>query len=237
MPPGSAAGLPRLGDEDWLIIDCRFDLARPAWGAQRLRRRTHPRRALRHLDRELSGAAHRSEPAAIPCRDPVALAATFGRFGIDTRVQVVAYDQGTGAYAARLWWLLRWLGHERVAVLNGGLCGLGARRAAGGDASPARGRRAASSRARGAARDRHGGARCGARPRRPRARSPAADRRARRRPLRGRKRDHRRDRRPHPGRAQPPLRRQPRRARPIPAARGAAPRVDRDAARPAAGMR
>jgi thiosulfate/3-mercaptopyruvate sulfurtransferase len=48
------------------------------------------------------------------------LADTFGRFGIDAGVQVVAYDQGPGAYAARLWWLLRWLGHGRVAVLNGG---------------------------------------------------------------------------------------------------------------------
>ena len=48
------------------------------------------------------------------------LAATFGRFGIDARVQVIAYDQGSGMYAARLWWLLRWLGHQSVAVLNGG---------------------------------------------------------------------------------------------------------------------
>src|SRR6185312_14432132 len=48
------------------------------------------------------------------------LAARFGQWGIESPVQVVAYDQGPGAYAARLWWLLRWLGHTKVAVLDGG---------------------------------------------------------------------------------------------------------------------
>jgi thiosulfate/3-mercaptopyruvate sulfurtransferase len=48
------------------------------------------------------------------------VAETFGRWGIDDDVQVVAYDQGNGAFAARLWWLLRWAGHRQVAVLNGG---------------------------------------------------------------------------------------------------------------------
>src|SRR5207244_8948520 len=45
---------------------------------------------------------------------------TFGRWGIDASVQVVAYDQGNGAHASRLWWLLRWAGHRKAAVLNGG---------------------------------------------------------------------------------------------------------------------
>jgi thiosulfate/3-mercaptopyruvate sulfurtransferase len=51
---------------------------------------------------------------------PEAAAAVFGRLGIDTTKQVVAYDQGSGVYAARLWWMLRWLGHDNVAVLDGG---------------------------------------------------------------------------------------------------------------------
>jgi thiosulfate/3-mercaptopyruvate sulfurtransferase len=49
-----------------------------------------------------------------------AFVATLGRWGIDENVQVIAYDQGNGAHASRLWWLLRWVGHLRVAVLNGG---------------------------------------------------------------------------------------------------------------------
>ena len=48
---------------------------------------------------------------------------TFGRLGIDQHRQVVAYDQDTGMYASRLWWLLRWLGHDAVAVLDGGFAG------------------------------------------------------------------------------------------------------------------
>ncbi len=115
-----AAGLARhLGDEDWLSIDCRFDLARPAWGAQAFAAGHIPGALYAHLDHELSGPRTAAN-GRHPLPDPVALAATFGRFGIDARVQVVAYDQGPGAYAARLWWLLRWLGHERVAVLDGG---------------------------------------------------------------------------------------------------------------------
>ena len=52
--------------------------------------------------------------------DPQALAQTFGRLGIASGVQVVAYDQENGMFASRLWWLLRWLGHDAVAVLDGG---------------------------------------------------------------------------------------------------------------------
>jgi thiosulfate/3-mercaptopyruvate sulfurtransferase len=116
-----AAELARhLGDEDWLSIDCRFDLARPAWGAQAFAAGHIPGALYAHLDHELSGP-RTAASGRHPLPDPVALAATFGRFGIDARVQVVAYDQGPGVYAARLWWLLRWLGHERVAVLDGGL--------------------------------------------------------------------------------------------------------------------
>jgi thiosulfate/3-mercaptopyruvate sulfurtransferase len=48
------------------------------------------------------------------------LKSTLGRFGIDAGVQVIAYDQDTGMYASRLWWLLRWMGHMAVAVLDGG---------------------------------------------------------------------------------------------------------------------
>jgi thiosulfate/3-mercaptopyruvate sulfurtransferase len=110
-----------LTDPDWVIVDCRFDLAHPEWGAQAYSLAHIPNALYAHLDRDLSGPR-----TALTGRHPLpevgALAATFGRWGIDERTQVVAYDQGgAAAYAARLWWLLGWLGHPRVAVLNGGI--------------------------------------------------------------------------------------------------------------------
>jgi thiosulfate/3-mercaptopyruvate sulfurtransferase len=107
------------GASDWAIIDCRFDLARPEWGATAYAAGHIPGALYAHLDRDLSGpvAAHTGRH---PLPAPEQLAQTFGRWGIDASVQVVAYDQGNGAYAARLWWLLRWAGHPKVAVLNGG---------------------------------------------------------------------------------------------------------------------
>jgi thiosulfate/3-mercaptopyruvate sulfurtransferase len=108
-----------LGDPEWAIIDCRFDLARPEWGAQAWAAGHIPHALYAHLDHDLSGP-RTPLSGRHPLPDVQTLAATFGRFGIAAGVQVIAYDQGAGAYAARLWWLLRWLGHHRVAVLNGG---------------------------------------------------------------------------------------------------------------------
>ena len=109
-----------LNESDWAIIDCRFDLARPDWGAQAYAAGHIPHALYAHLDQDLS-APRTPRSGRHPLPQAHKLALTFARFGIDERVQVVAYDQGPGAFAARLWWLLRWLGHEQVAVLNGGL--------------------------------------------------------------------------------------------------------------------
>jgi thiosulfate/3-mercaptopyruvate sulfurtransferase len=109
----------QLDDPDWAIVDCRFDLARPDWGAQAYAAGHIPHALYAHLDRDLS-APRTPRSGRHPLPPVEALAATFSRFGIDERVQVIAYDQGPGAFAARLWWLLRWLGHAQVAVLNGG---------------------------------------------------------------------------------------------------------------------
>ena len=109
-----------LGAPDWAIIDCRFDLADPAWGERGYRTGHIPGALYAHLDHDLSGARDERN-GRHPLPEPAALAALFGRFGIDQAVQVIAYDQGAGAFAARLWWLLRWLGHRGVAVLDGGL--------------------------------------------------------------------------------------------------------------------
>jgi len=102
-----------------LVVGCRLDLADPGWGERAFRASHIPGARHAHPDRDLSGArtAHNGRH---PLPAPEALASLLGRFGIDAGVQVVAYDQGAGAFAARLWWLLRWLGHPAVAVLNGG---------------------------------------------------------------------------------------------------------------------
>jgi len=104
---------------EWTILDCRFDLARPDWGAGAYAAGHVPNALYAHLDRDLSGPVT-PKSGRHPLPSVERLAETFGRWGIDDTVQVVAYDQGNGAYAARLWWLLRWAGHRKVAVLNGG---------------------------------------------------------------------------------------------------------------------
>lgn len=110
----------RLEDRDLVVIDCRFDLARPHWGREAYASARIPHAIYAHLDQDLSG-----KPSPSTGRHPLPavedLAARLGHWGIDAQVHVIAYDQGSGAYAARLWWLLRWLGHSRVAVLDGGL--------------------------------------------------------------------------------------------------------------------
>jgi thiosulfate/3-mercaptopyruvate sulfurtransferase len=111
--------LSHLEDRDWAVIDCRFELSDPSYGARAWAAGHIPHALYADLDRDLSGPRS-PKTGRHPLPQPATLAATLGRFGIDVSVQVVAYDQGPGAFAARLWWLLRWLGHERVAVLDGG---------------------------------------------------------------------------------------------------------------------
>ena len=108
-----------LQDPDWAIVDCRLDLSQPAWGGAEYERAHIPGAVFADMARDLAGPKTGTN-GRHPLPDPDTLARTLGRFGIDNRVQVVAYDQDIGMYAARLWWLLRWLGHERVAVLDGG---------------------------------------------------------------------------------------------------------------------
>ena len=109
----------RLEDTDLAVIDCRFDLARPQWGRDAYAGARIPRSLYAHLDHDLSGKTSASTGRhPLPPIDE--FAERLGRWGIDAQVQVVAYDQSSGAHAARLWWLLRWLGHTRVAVLDGG---------------------------------------------------------------------------------------------------------------------
>ena len=109
-----------LDDPAFVIVDCRHNLTDVDAGARAYRAAHIPGAAFLHLDRDLSGAKT-GRNGRHPLPEVSALAATFGRTGIDTTKQVVAYDQNGGMWASRLWWLLHWLGHDAVAVLDGGL--------------------------------------------------------------------------------------------------------------------
>ncbi len=110
-------------DPAWCLLDCRASLTDPAAGAAAYAAGHIPGALFADLATDLSGPLIAGVTGRHPLPDSSALADTFGRWGIDARTQVVAYDAGNGAYAARAWWLLRWLGHAAVAVLNGGLAG------------------------------------------------------------------------------------------------------------------
>jgi len=109
-----------LDDPAWAIVDCRFNLADTEEG-ERLYADGHiPGAVYAHLDRDLS-APKTGTNGRHPLPSVEAMAAMLGRLGIEGSTQVVAYDQDTSMYAARLWWMLRYLGHEAVAVLDGGM--------------------------------------------------------------------------------------------------------------------
>ena len=101
------------------ILDCRFDLARPDWGAAEYAAGHIPGAQYVHLDHDLAGPVT-SSTGRHPLPDPEQLARRLGELGVGNDSQVVTYDQGNGMYASRAWFLLRWLGHTRVAVLDGG---------------------------------------------------------------------------------------------------------------------
>jgi 3-mercaptopyruvate sulfurtransferase SseA len=109
-----------LGQPDVVICDVRHDLVQQdAWGEAEYAKAHVPGAQFVHVDRELS-APRTGSNGRHPLPTPEAAAALFARLGINEAKQVVAYDQGNGMYAARLWWMLRWLGHDAVAVLDGG---------------------------------------------------------------------------------------------------------------------
>lgn len=110
----------QLGQPNLAIVDCRFLLNDTAWGEREYLQGHIPGAAYAHLDRDLSGPKT-GRNGRHPLPDPAALRQTLGRLGVGTGVQVVVYDQDNAMYASRLWWLLRWMRHREVAVLDGGI--------------------------------------------------------------------------------------------------------------------
>jgi len=112
-----------LADPGWVILDCRFTLGNPERGCRDYHAAHIPGAVYVHLEEELCAPVIPGKTGRHPLLPLQGTVELFSRLGIDQNIQVVAYDDWTpisGAVAARLWWMLRWLGHERVAVLDGG---------------------------------------------------------------------------------------------------------------------
>jgi thiosulfate/3-mercaptopyruvate sulfurtransferase len=108
-----------LDDRDWVVFDTRHDLARPEAGRAAYAEGHIPGAFFLHIDEDLAGPATGIN-GRHPLPDPRALAERLNRCGVNPRTRVVVYDDAGGGYAVRLWWMLRWLGHERAALLDGG---------------------------------------------------------------------------------------------------------------------
>jgi thiosulfate/3-mercaptopyruvate sulfurtransferase len=120
----AAALAAHAGDADWVIVDCRHDLVNLAAGREAYAAGHLPNALFADMEHELSGAK-RDANGAFRGRHPLpekeAFIELLRSWGVNDDTQVVAYDAHGGMFAARLWWMLRWVGHDAVAVLDGGL--------------------------------------------------------------------------------------------------------------------
>ncbi|MEM8511529.1 thiosulfate/3-mercaptopyruvate sulfurtransferase [Massilia sp. MP_M2] len=121
----SAADLAaHIDDPAWVVVDCRHDLMNMAAGRAGYAGGHLPGAVFADIETVLSGVKTGADGmfrGRHPLPDKETLVEALRGFGIDDATQVVAYDAHGGMFAARLWWLLRWLGHEAVAVLDGGM--------------------------------------------------------------------------------------------------------------------
>ena len=118
IDPSSLKGA--LHEPNVAVVDCRFDLMKPDAGHRAYLAGHIPKARYADLNKDLSSPVS-SDSGRHPLPDPRVFAATLRSWGIGEDTQVIAYDDGAGSYAARLWWMLRWLGHGAAAVLDGGL--------------------------------------------------------------------------------------------------------------------
>ena len=112
--------LDNLANPDWLIIDVRHDLAAPESGHAAWKAGHIPGAFFLHMDNDLS-APKTGRNGRHPLPDRQTFAALISHLGATPQTQIVAYDAQGGMMAARLWWMLRWIGHTEVAVLDGGI--------------------------------------------------------------------------------------------------------------------
>ncbi len=112
--------LNELESQNLRVVDCRFSLNDPTRGRKDFEKSHIPGAVYAHLNDDLSAPVVPGVTGRHPLPEIEAAARVFSSWGIDETKQVVVYDDASGAIAARLWWLLKWLGHDAVAVLDGG---------------------------------------------------------------------------------------------------------------------
>lgn len=111
-----------LNDPNWVVVDCSFYLDDTEKGRREYLQAHIPRAQYAHLDDHLSGQVIAGITGRHPLPSIRTITDTLSKMGIDRNVQVIVYDSRSGAIAAvRLWWILRWLGHTKAAVLDGGI--------------------------------------------------------------------------------------------------------------------
>lgn len=126
-----------LNDPQVAIADCRFSLADPELGRQQYQASHISGAYYLDLNRDLSSPVEQ-HGGRHPLPNPTHLAEKLSAMGVDSQTLVIAYDDSRFAFAARLWWLLRYLGHNSVAVLDGGFKGWSSNGYAVTDAMPSR---------------------------------------------------------------------------------------------------
>ena len=118
---GAPAVFRRLGDTDWVFVDCQYDLTDKNAGYRSYLAGHIPGAVYASLHEALSSPRPVTDCGRHPVPSAPALEMQFSALGIANHKQVVAYDRSAGVFAARLWWLLNYAGHDRVAVMDGGL--------------------------------------------------------------------------------------------------------------------